>query len=55
MKLSEHNLLSQRCAMTELGYQWKRDQCDRSLRWLDVDHWELWPWRCILLLSAVVT
>ena len=42
MKLVEYNLLSLRCAMTELGYRWKRDQNDRSLRWMDVDHWELW-------------
>jgi len=50
MKLSEHSLLSLRCAMTKLGYQWKCDRRggylgprNRSLRWPDVDHWELWP------------
>jgi hypothetical protein len=42
MKLAEHNILSLRCAMTQLGYRWRRDQSDRSLRWQDVDHWELW-------------
>jgi hypothetical protein len=41
MKLAEHNLLSLRCAMTKLGYQWKRDRDDRSLRWERIDHWTL--------------
>ena len=43
MRLADHSLLSLRCAMTELGYQWKRDQGDLSFRWRDLDHWELWP------------
>jgi hypothetical protein len=39
MKLSKHNLLSLRCAMTELGYQWRRDQHDSSRPWQKTDHW----------------
>lgn len=41
MKLAEYNLLSLRCAMTKLGYQWKRDRDDRSLMWERIDHWSI--------------
>lgn len=41
MKLSDHSLLSLRIAMTELGYQWRMDPADRSLRWEQINHWEL--------------
>ena len=40
-KLTEHNILSLRCAITELDYQWKRDETDRSLKWEEINHWEL--------------
>lgn len=42
MKLSSHTLLSLRTDMTQLGYKWKTDLEDRSLRWQVADHWELW-------------
>lgn len=40
-KLAEHDILSLRCAMKELGYQWKRDETDRSSKWQEINHWEL--------------
>ncbi len=42
MKLAEHNILSLRCAMTELGYQWKKDLDDRSVEWEEINHWKIW-------------
>lgn len=45
MKLAEHNILSLRCAMTQLGYRWRWDRHDLSPRWSHVDHWELWDQR----------
>lgn len=41
MKLSDHNVLTLRIAMTELGYQWRMDPADRSLRWEQINHWKL--------------
>jgi len=43
MKLSDHNLLSLRCAMTELGYRWRGDPEDRSALWRNTNHWDVWP------------
>lgn len=42
MKLAEHNILTLRCAMTQLDYEWRRDPNDRSRRWDGVSHWRLW-------------
>ena len=40
-KLAEHDILNLRCAMKELGYQWKRDETDRLSKWAGINHWEL--------------
>ena len=41
MKLCQHTVFSLRLKMTELGYQWRMDPADRSLRWGQINHWEI--------------